>query len=302
MLLNGTAKARMKHDMSAREIEHWRACVLSSGERSIELHQTAAKIDHKVGQTVRIIDVPVATNLHGLFEDIHNAKNGAVFADSLRDAAGQNYGYAGPLFIQELINHYHGLGLSIRLANILKSFGENLSAQDARVARSFAIIALAGELAIDWGILPWNKESAKTAAVKIFGYWRETQPQSSKSKETEQVLKAVRDFIQTYDACFSNIDWVPVHDKDTGRIVNAEPVIRERAGYWQEIDDTRRYCFNVAGLTRASGSFGARKAAEILDDVKALVDKDKDKRTKKIWIPQLKRSLSFYVVDPEKLE
>ena len=100
MLLNGTAKARMNKDATPREIEHWRACVLSTGERSIETHQVNANIDHKVGQTVRIIDVPVLNGQHGLFGDIHNAKNGAEFADSLREAGGRHYGHAGPSFIK----------------------------------------------------------------------------------------------------------------------------------------------------------------------------------------------------------
>jgi putative DNA primase/helicase len=120
MLLNGTAKAAMNKDRSAREIEHWHACVLSSGERSIETHQTTAKIDHKVGQTVRIVDVPVVNGQHGLFNDIHGATNGAEFADALREATGQNYGHAGPLFIEKLIDNYSSLRLSAGLSALQK--------------------------------------------------------------------------------------------------------------------------------------------------------------------------------------
>ena len=130
MLLNGTAKARMHKDTSLREIEHWRTCVLSSGERSIETHQTSAKIDHKVGQTVRMVDVPVAMNQYGLFDDIHDARNGADFSDQLRAAAARHYGYAGPLFVEKLIQNYPGLGLPARLADTLTQFGPNLSAQE----------------------------------------------------------------------------------------------------------------------------------------------------------------------------
>jgi putative DNA primase/helicase len=83
MLLNSGTKSRMNKDTSPRDIEHWRTCVLSSGERSIETHQSVAKIEHKVGQTVRIIDVPVVNGQHGLFSDIHGAKNGAEFSDAL---------------------------------------------------------------------------------------------------------------------------------------------------------------------------------------------------------------------------
>src|SRR5262249_39046290 len=153
--------------------------VLSSGERSIETHQTTAKIDHKVGQTVRIIDVPVVNGDYGLFCDIHEKKNGAEFSDALREAASKHYGHAGPSFVNELITRYAGLRLTTRLNIIQQEFGKNLSAQDTRVARSFAIVALAGELATEWGILPWEKDSALVAAVEIFKHWKQTQPESA---------------------------------------------------------------------------------------------------------------------------
>jgi putative DNA primase/helicase len=300
MLLNGTAKARMNKDTSPREIEHWRAAVLSSGERSIETHQTTAKIEHKVGQTVRIVDVPVVTSQYGLFENIHGTKNGAEFSDALRDAASKHYGHAGPLFIEKLIQNYSRLGLSSRLASLLQEFGNDLSAQDIRVARSFAVVALAGELAIEWKILPWAPRSAILSAIEIFNAWKATQPLSTKSKETEQILKAVRDFIQTYGASFSDIDWAPQTD-NYGRIINPEPVIHERAGYWKELGNKRIYLFTSKGLERASGGFGARKAAEILDEVGALVEKGKNKRSKSARTPE-GTVIRLYWVDPEKLD
>ena len=90
---------------------------------------------------------------------VNGAKTGAEFSDALRDAATKHYGHAGPLFIERLIEHYTTLGLADRLAKTLQEFGvDKLSAQDARVARSFAVIGLAGELAIEWDIVPWPGE------------------------------------------------------------------------------------------------------------------------------------------------
>jgi putative DNA primase/helicase len=301
MLLNGVSKARMNRDTSPREILRWFACVLSSGERSIETHQTSAGIDHKIGQTVRMIDVPVATGPHGLFQDLHGYTNGGEFSDALRNAGAAHHGHAAPAFIECLIKNYLSLSLSTRLADTLQNFGNDLNAQDKRVARTFALAGLAGELAIDWGILPWPPRSALLAAVEIFNHWRATQPKSDKSKEHTQILDGARDFIEGSGADFSDAEWVPQHDVH-GKLINPEPVIRDRAGYWKEIGGKRIYLFNVKGLKRASSGFGTRKAAEVLDDAGALVEKDAGKRTKKTWIPELKRSLSFYMVDPEKLE
>jgi putative DNA primase/helicase len=138
---------------------------------------------------------------------------------------------------------------------------------------------LAGELAIEWGILPWTANSALLAAVEIFNHWKATQPKSDKSKEHTQILNGVRDFIETRGADFSDVDWVPERDS-YGRLMNPEPVIHERAGYWKDLGK-RVYFFNVAGLERASSGFGSRKAAEVLDDAGPLIQKDPGKRTKK---------------------
>jgi putative DNA primase/helicase len=300
MLLNRIGKGRMHRDTTARKVAGWYPCVLSSGERSIETHQTSAKIEHKVGQTVRMIDVPVAGGEHGLFTDLHDAEKGEDFSQKLRDSAAKHYGHAGPLFVKRLIEHYDSLSLSERFGTILANFPSNLNAQDARVARSFALVALAGELAIEWGILPWKEHTAVIAAVEIFNHWLSTQPQSVKNKESAQLLKGVKDFIESRGADFSDADWAPQID-DEGRITNPIPVIHERAGYWKEENGKRIYCFLSAGLKRASGSFGTTKAAETLDEFGAIFKKEQTKRTHNLWVAEIQRQLRCYWVDPEKL-
>ena len=89
-----------------------------------------------------------------------------------------------------------------------------------------------------------------------------------------------------------------MHDKDTGRILNAEPVIHERAGYWKEIDEKRIYLFTSKGLDKASGSFGTRKAAEVLDSNGAIAGKETGRRSKKARTPD-GHSVDFYWVDPD---
>jgi putative DNA primase/helicase len=299
MLLNGTAKARMNRDTSAKEVARWRVSVLSSGERSIESHLGAANIDYKAGQGVRIVDVPVSGRF-GIFDDVHGAANGSLFADTLRNAAAKHYGHAGPLFVRQLIDKFSRLSLPAQLVDILKPFGDDLNAQEARVARSFALIALAGELAIKWGVLPWQQKAAHIAAMGIFNHWIAIQPRSKQSREHAEILKRVRDFIETYGACFSDIDWTPNYDLK-GRLINPEPVIHERAGYWEESGNKRIYLFTAKGLEKASGSFGTRKAAEVLDEVGALTAKGSGgKRAKKRRVPD-GRPMELYHIDPEKL-
>jgi hypothetical protein len=60
--------------------------------------------------------------------------------------------------------------------------------------------------------------------------------------------------------------------------------------------------FNADGVKRASGTFTTRKVIEVLKAAGAIADHDVNRTTKKCWIPQLKRSMDFYLIDPEKLE
>jgi hypothetical protein len=45
-----------------------------------------------------------------------------------------------------------------------------------RVGARFALFALAGELAIDYGIVPWTEGEAVTAAAEMFRVWRAQRP------------------------------------------------------------------------------------------------------------------------------
>ncbi len=110
LLLNGVAKSRMARDATAKSIARWFAAILSSGERSTQAHLTTKTTDHKAGQGVRMIDVPVIAR-YGIFDSLHNWASAKEFAENLKEAAAQDYGHAGPLFVEYLINNKANLDL-----------------------------------------------------------------------------------------------------------------------------------------------------------------------------------------------
>ena len=294
LLANGVAKSRMTKEIALRELSRWRVCVLSSGERSIESHLAAMKIDHKVGQGIRIADVPV-TGSYGIFEDLHGRTDGAAFADELRGAAAQYYGVAGPLFVERLIeelSNSSGLSLSTRLAEIMPRFGDELNAQETRVARGFGIAALAGELAIEWGIVPWEKGRALTSAIAIFGHWRAAQPRSPKGKEHAQIAELITDFVDKHGSRFCDIQ---SENPDSF-------TIRDQAGYWEDlVDGGRIYLFTSVGLKDATGNFGTARVIEAIAAAGAFVlVGENGKKAKQRTIPGRERK-RLYHIDVEKL-
>jgi putative DNA primase/helicase len=304
MLANGVAKARMTREIISGEVRQWRVSLLSSGERSIESHLNTAQITHKAGQSVRIVDLPVRGKF-GLFDALHEAANGREFADQLRDNAAKCYGHAGPAFISRLIAELPCLDLPGRLSKTVSAFSHDLNPQESRVAQVCALSALAGELAVEWNIVPWKKDDATRAAVKLFSHWRHVQPQSASSIEHAQILRQVSDFINRYgDSRFSNINWAAITDK-YGKVINEEPLIRERCGYWEESDDEeggRVYLFNSGGLHEASSGFDFERVLDALDEAGAFTEKGTGGQRARKRRDPTKQPIKLYHIDPAKLE
>jgi putative DNA primase/helicase len=286
LLANGVSKSRMAKDTSARELARWHLCVLSSGERSIESHLGAARIDHKVGQGIRIADVPVSGD-HGLFNDLHGRKDGSVFSDELRNAAAKYYGHAGPLFVQRLIDTGPAAAPGSAIAELLPRFGEDLSAQEQRVARAFALVAFGGEFATSKGIVPWHEGDALTATVKIFALWRAAQPHSAKGKEHAQIIERIVDFVDRHgNARFLDINHVG----------SDLPTIRDQAGYWEDVWEDgpnhtkilygRIYLFTPGGLREAAGNFGVTRVLAAIDAAKAFTQLGDGKKAKVRRVPE----------------
>ena len=175
---------------------------------------------------------------------------------------------------------------------MMPRFGDDLNAQETRVARGFGIAALAGELAIEWGIVPWEKGEALTSAIAIFGHWRIAQPRSPKGKEHVQIAELITDFVDKHGSRFCDI-----------HSVNPDMfTIRDQAGYWEDfVDGGRIYLFTSVGLKDATGNFGTARVIEAIAAAEAFVLVGEDgKKAKQRTIPGGQRK-RLYHIDVEKL-
>ena len=300
LLLNGCAKGRMSRDITLRSAATWRVPVLSSGENAIETHLTAAKIDHKAGQAVRMIDLSVCGE-YGLFDDIKKRKDAAAFAEEIQQAAAARYGCAGPAFVQRLIEEHGTINLAAELTKIMQEFekGETLTAQEKRVARSFAVVALAGELASQWKILPWQKGHATTAAHELFGIWRTAQPQAPHGMETAQILNRIIKFIDNHgNSRFLDIHWVKPGDYS-----DDSPKVHNQAGYFEhDKQGGKIYLFTSSGLQEAIGNFTINRAVQAVQAVGGFTETDTagGKTSKSRTVPEGGKK-RLYHIDPEAL-
>lgn len=181
-LCNGTGKTRMNSRQEAGLSRRWRLAVLSTGELSIARKLAEAGQKHMDGQKVRLLDITADAQRYGAFDELHGAPDAATFSDRLKRATAAHYGSVGPAFVKTLIeksseDYRNKLrGMHDRFcAQILAGARSPVSGLERRAAERFALIALAGELATQWGLTGWTTLEALRAAIQVFSAWREAE-------------------------------------------------------------------------------------------------------------------------------
>jgi len=167
---------------------------------------------------------------------------------------------------------------------------ERAEGQDKRAAARFALIAMAGELAAEYGIVPWPEGTAYHAAIAGFQAWRKLRGPGN--DEPRQILDRVNAFIERHgDSRFSNLTSDnPEH-------------IRDRAGWWQSdlTNNSRSYLFTADGLREAVTGFDFRRVLDVLQAAGALPQSgERGKRRRQYKIAG--RKMRLYPILAEKLE
>lgn len=289
-LANGQGKGTMTRDREARGKLSWRLLALSSGERSLSEHAAISGNAAHAGAELRMVDVNAGTRTHRAFDELHGLE-GADFHRVLTVAVGANHGHIGPAFVEKLLASDDRPGLLEDFAGIRAQFTED-NAQAGRVADRFAVIAMAGEMAIAYGLLPWTPGSALADCQLLYGEWLTRV--GGGNAEDRQILAGILAFIDKHGSSrFSDVDdQVP----DT-KVFN-------RAGYWELSAGKRLYLFNQSALIEAAHGHGLTRVVKALETGGMLARRDTDRdsrKTKKYRIPG-GGSARLYVIDPEVLD
>jgi putative DNA primase/helicase len=280
-LANGTGKTRAARTGGTRPVYRWRVVLVSSGERSVAASMAEGGRIQKAGQTVRVLDIPCHRS-HGVFDALGAAPDGRTLADALKRASAMHYGQAGPAFIRALLDDGQDLGALLAEAGQDPAF-RGAGELEGRAASALALVGMAGELARDYGLVPWPEGEALEAAALAFGLWRDGR--DTGRPEDGQILDAVRDFLLRHgDARFSSLD------ADGGAMV------RDRAGWWREADAGRVYMLTPGAMREAIGGHDLPRALDALDRAGWIVDRDHGKRSKKAKVQG--RAQNLYAIAP----
>lgn len=272
-IANGVGRQRASRSGAARSVTRWRCFVLSSGERMVPTEMATAGLKAKAGQLVRLIDLPIARQ-HGIWDDLHNLPSGAALSDAIKDSLAKHHGKAGRAFLERLT--VDARKWPEALAELIN--GEAFAAVDdsdgqaKRVAGRFALIALAGEVASEYGVTGWQAGEATQAAAIMFQTWR-AQHQTGNA-ELAQILEQVAAFIDRHgDSRFSEIGTMD-------RTMDRATVVHNRAGWWEYNDDGdgRIYWFTPDGFREAIKGYDFNDACDVLEAAGALLPDKKGER------------------------
>jgi putative DNA primase/helicase len=225
-LAAGVGKGRSSRDGSLRSPMTWRVLTLSTGEIPM-----AAKVAEDrgrrvyAGQSVRLLDIPADAGLgFGIFDRGGDEDDAGRLSEAIKKAAVTAYGVAGPAFVRHLVamEASEVIKLVNDMTEALQShfIPDSKEGQVRRAAARLGLVAAAGELARDKGIVPWREGEAFEAAGRALKDWIAIRG-GLEPAETKEILGQVRRFFEAHgEARFEPL-------KET---LDARPVIN-RAGW-----------------------------------------------------------------------
>ncbi|AOE87953.1 DUF927 domain-containing protein [Pseudomonas sp. TCU-HL1] len=284
-MANGTGKARASRTGAARAAKRWRVILLSSGELGLSALMAEGGKRCRAGQEIRLLDVP-ARRIYGAWDNLHGMAGGREFSDAIQRASVTHYGHAGPEFIRQLLASGEVGKLPEWLAAMVNKY-PSTSGQESRAAERFALVALAGELAIKFGLLPLPAGHVQAALLDLFDLW--CAGRGDGPSENRQILKSIADFIARHgDTRFSRVD-------------DRHGEARDRAGYWEDLPSGRLYLFNRPGLEEAAKGYDLARVVLALDSVGAIAKRDTGKHQALKRLPDGSRQ-RLYFINPASLE
>jgi uncharacterized protein (DUF927 family) len=283
LLANGMDKVRARKTLDSRPRRRWQTLFLSTGEVTLADKLREEGRSPKAGQDVRMVDIPM--NPEGLdqaFERWEGFESSKALADHLRVASRRHYGAAVRTFLGRLcrLQEEELLILERRKVAWARShLPRGADSQVGRVVDRFALVALAGELAAEWGVVPWRPGNAEWAAEVCLQAWL-VQRGGIGAGEHERGLAAVLGFIDRHGSS-RFADW----DNQGERVANCAG-FRRRDG-----QDRMDSLFHAEGFQDACEGFSPKDVARDCAEaglLEALQESGKLRFQKNLNLPFLK--------------
>lgn len=208
MLGNGKGKNRSGSDYKGQSSLSWQLAFISNGEKTLEQYLGETGKSVTGGMEMRFLAIYASPHEDeatrkqlGIFNDSKGFAGGADLSDHLRKAVSKYHGSAFREFINQLVSLDQKEIMPL-LLDTISSFkrdvlGEQANGQVGRAAEKFAVVALAGELATNYGLTGWEPDSCTNAAKSQFKAWLKRRGGTGNIEEM-QILKHVASQIELF--------------------------------------------------------------------------------------------------------
>ena len=292
-LANSQGKQRADRDGGARQRKTWNIIFLSTGELTLQQRMSEANRRSTAGMEIRLINIPSDGGKGiGLFENLHDVTEPGELADRLRTAAATCYGTPLRAFLTELVaireadadGVYHYVK-AMRDNFIAANMPAGGDGQVRSVAGRFGLIAAAGEMAREFGILPWPEDEATRACQRGFRDWL-AQRGTVGSSEKHNAIRQVQVFLELHGSSrFAEIKTGKSYDRS----------IHNQAGYRRFKEGKSIFMFSIeVWRTEVCKGLDADLVAKAIKEKGWLIH-DAGRLTKQDRLPGQERP-RFYVV------
>lgn len=203
LLANGQGKVRASRSGAARQAARWRLLFLSAGEESLSALMARVGKRANAGQEIRLADIEADAGAGmGVFETIHGHTTPAEMALAIKDAATRYHGAVGIEWLRRIVSDRTNLpdllhnGMAQFVSEVLPA---GAAGQVQRIARRFALVAVAGELATHYGLTGWESGESERAAKSCFSAWLAAFGGAG-NREERAILDQVRAFFEAHGA------------------------------------------------------------------------------------------------------
>ena len=232
MLANGQGKARASRTGAAKQAFRWRLLFLSSGEESLATIMNRAGKRPNAGQEIRLADIEADAGAGmGAVESLNGYATPAALTQAISDNAHRFHGAVGMAWIRKLAADRAGLPDFIKNGVeqfVIEAVPQGADSQVQRVAKRFALVAIAGEIASHYGLTGWQGGESTKAAKACFVSWLESFGGTG-NREERAMLEQVLAFFGAHGSSrFEDVN--TTHEQ---RIVN-------RAGFHKVAEDGSR--------------------------------------------------------------
>lgn len=196
----GQGKGRANSRGQLTEAAAWRTLILSSGEIPLSHHAEAMGGGPTMGgEAVRMLDVPV----DGLLPEFD-----PLFMEARKRACGRHYGWAGPAFVQWVLDRCGGDEVALatdltgavnvmrnQLCDEVEAARRVLQTHHRRAMLRLALAAVAGQWAVEAGVLPHTEAEVLGAVRAVRDAWLGGQ---SFESDDERAVSKVRDYVSRH--------------------------------------------------------------------------------------------------------